>query len=162
MVQGNIMEGGKILSARFAGSAVLPVTRMLSIDLPASAWEGSESPYVQTPSVGALCKNSRVDLFADEALLSERFSLLPRVVSGSLKVYAIGVKPGKDMVVPAAVTLVKDANESVVGAAAGAPKGVYTVNDTAPDDNGNVKLPVYGGEYEEIYGGEYEEVTSDE
>lgn len=41
-------------------------------------------------------------------------------------------------------------------------KASITVNGVEPDENGNIDLSVFEGEYEEIYEGEYEEVTSNE
>ena len=52
--------------------------------------------------------------------------------------------------------------KSINGMALVDVEAVKNVNNTAPDENGNLELPVYGGEYEEIYAGEYEEVTSNE
>lgn len=49
--------------------------------------------------------------------------------------------------------------KSINGMALVDSEAVKTINNIAPNENGNIDLPVFEGEYEEIYAGEYEEVT---
>ncbi|MBR3963884.1 MAG: hypothetical protein IKJ80_00565 [Clostridia bacterium] len=147
MVNGSIGSGGRRVVGRLGEPVVLPVTRLITLSLTASAWEGSESPYSQKVSAGGVDARSKVDILPPDAQSYEtifcgnNLCLVAENLGGELTVYAIGEKPLEDIVVKAAVTTVKGANGRIVGAALGGGGGKGGINGVDGKDGADGYSP---------------------
>lgn len=83
-------------------------SRIAYISLPASKWQGSESPYSQVVSVPGATKNSQVDLTPSAEQLSifhnKDLAFVTENNNGVITVYAIGQKPMNDYTIQATLT----------------------------------------------------------
>ena len=83
-------------------------SRIAYIDLIASKWQGSASPYYQVVSVPGATKNSQVDLTPSAEQLSvfhnKDLAFVTENNNGVITVYAIGQKPMNDYTIQATLT----------------------------------------------------------
>lgn len=86
-------------------------TKVSSVTLLASGWEGDASPYSQAVSIPGITENSMVDLTPSVEQLAvfhnKDLAFVTENVDGEVTVYAIGQKPENDYTMPVAITEVK-------------------------------------------------------
>lgn len=84
------------------------VARISYVDLPASGWQGTESPYSQVVSVDGATENSQVDLTPSVEQLSvfynKDLAFVTENEDGVVTVYAIGQKPANDYRIQVTIT----------------------------------------------------------
>lgn len=106
------LSGVETLYARYGGhSAVIAPIRVVTIDLPSSAWVGEESPYSQVVSIDGVTHNSLVDLqpsVEQLAIFHEKdVAFTTENEDGVVTVFAIGDRPRNDYTIQATVTEVR-------------------------------------------------------
>ena len=106
------IEGGTVLSAKVGGhSAVIAQTRVVSVNLPSSAWVGDASPYSQVVSIDGVTPYSLVDLQPSveqlEVFHNKDLAFTTENEDGVVTVFAIGDRPQNDYTIQATVTEVR-------------------------------------------------------
>lgn len=84
------------------------VARISYVDLPASGWQGVESPYYQVVDIDGTTENSQVDLTPDAQQLAvfhnKDLAFVAENDDGVVTVYAIGQKPANDYRIQVTIT----------------------------------------------------------
>lgn len=84
------------------------VARISYVDLPASGWQGEQSPYSQVVDVEGATANSQVDLTPSAEQLSvfhnKDLAFVTENEDGVVTVYAIGQKPANDYTIQVTIT----------------------------------------------------------
>lgn len=106
------LSGGVVLSTQYVGhSAVIVPIRVVTVDLPSSAWVGDASPYFQVVNIDGATPNSLVDLqpsVEQLAIFHEKDLAFSTVnEDGVVTVFAIGDRPQNDYAIQATVTEVR-------------------------------------------------------
>lgn len=87
---------------------VVTSARIADVEILASKWVGSESPYSQVVSIDGITENSQVDLTPDAQQLAifhnKDLAFVTENVGGIITVYAIGQKPKNDYIIQATIT----------------------------------------------------------
>lgn len=86
----------------------IPLFRVKTITLPASAWTGDNGLFSQVVTVEGITVNSKVDLLPSpeqlRTLLTSEISLTTANSEGAITVFAIGSKPDVDFTMQALIT----------------------------------------------------------
>lgn len=89
----------------------LPIARIAEVEIKASKWVGTSSPYSQVVSINGVTPNSQVDLTPSVEQLSifyeKDLAFVTENVGGVVTVYAIGQKPQNDYIIQATITEVE-------------------------------------------------------
>ena len=106
------LSGGSALSTQFGGhSAIVIPTRVVTVELPSSAWVGDASPYSQVVSIDGVTTNSLVDLQPSvdqlEVFHNKDLAFTTENEDGVVTVFAIGDRPQNDYTIQATVTEVR-------------------------------------------------------
>lgn len=104
LLKGSINRVQFVYKNTSTGSA--PV-RLVSVDLPASAWEGGDNLYSQVVAIGGITKNSQVKLTPSPEQLvifyEKDITFVTENDGGVVTVYVIGQKPANDYTIQANV-----------------------------------------------------------
>ena len=135
--------------------------RIGTVTISADKWTGTSSPYAQEVTVEGATKNSQVDLTPSDAQLAifheKDLAFVTSNYRGVVTVSAIGQKPMNDYEMQVTITEVEhtDENSPIIGVTVGTPispskieekiNPVKTVNNVAPDENGNVAIEIPQG-----------------
>lgn len=135
--------------------------RIGTVTISADKWTGTSSPYAQVVTVEGVTKKSQVDLTPSDAQLAifheKDLAFVTSNYRGVVTVSAIGQKPMNDYEMQVTITEVEhtDENSPIIGVTVGTPispskieekiNPVKTVNNVAPDENGNVAIEIPKG-----------------
>lgn len=104
-------EGGGLtvtMDGPFAGSGGTSGVKLTTINAPANAWKGGESPYSQTVAVDGVTVSSKIDvqLSADQVKLYANQIIAIQAVNsnGIVTLYAYGNKPESDIAIQATIS----------------------------------------------------------
>lgn len=97
----------ELLEKTVSANAQKRDSKICTVTLLASAWQGTTSPYSQVVTINDVTENSQVDLLPDAGPLAvfyeKDLTFVTENVSGIITVYAIGQKPENDYTIQAAV-----------------------------------------------------------
>ena len=130
-----------------------------NVALLASKWESVDPAYPaysQAVSIDDVTKNTQVDLTPSiEQLVifyEKDLAFVAENAEGDVTVYVIGQKPKNDYEMQVTMTEVQNASKKIIGVTVGTPispskieekiNPIKTINNVAPDENGNVQLNV--------------------
>jgi hypothetical protein len=104
-------KNGTVLRAKLKGIVNLPVAKVASVTLLASAWDGSGKLYSQVVSIDGTTPYSKVDLqpsVEQLAIFHEKdIAFSTENEDGVITAYVIGDKPTNDYTIQATITEVR-------------------------------------------------------
>lgn len=99
----NPVSGGAIFELLKSAAS-----KIAYVDLPASGWQGEQSPYSQVVAVEGATENSQVDLTPSVEQLTvfynKDLAFVTENENGVVTVYAIGQKPANDYTIQVTIT----------------------------------------------------------
>lgn len=103
-------EDGNVIAETYVTIASLRAMqpRIATVDLPASRWLGTKSPYSQVVNISGITENSQVDLTPSieqlEIFYEKDLGFVTENEDGIVTVYAIGQKPENDYTMQVTIT----------------------------------------------------------